>query len=326
MANLWNDVTNRVMRLAGQEAGRFRHDYIGTEHLLMALLRMHECAAAKALAARGIDLRHVRLESERVVHPGPEGLHLPRVLPLTPRARQALRHAVEAADALGKADVDTGHVLLGLVREGEGLASQVLRSLGVLGPAGAYEQLRDEVAHHNEAFQSGPSPAPVRLVEEGEVDVPIVIGGNLVHGETASDPARGVVWRRVERAMWRATMWAAPLSLFLLVFARSYEVFSDYGLYTATLLPAVLFAVLVGRAAFIEYRRATAAVRQGGEDLDADRFAHLRDELKQAIQTRFGQLDDAARQRLQAWDRERLAELGKRLPDAKSLGELGLGE
>ena len=126
--------------------------------------------------------------------------------------------------------------------------------------------------------------------------------------------------------MLRTTMWAGPLSLFLLVFARSYEVFFDYGLYTATLLPAMLFAVLVGRAAFVEYHRATAAVRQGGEDLDADRFDHLRDELKQAIQTRFGKLDDAARQRLQTWDRERLREASKRLPGAKSLGELGLDE
>src|SRR5262245_25007058 len=167
MAKLWNDVTNRVMRLADQEARRFQHEYIGTEHVLMALLRMHGCAAAKALGARGIDLRHIRLEVEKVLPFGPDRPRLPRVLPLTPRARQALRNAVEAADALGKADVDTGHLLLGLVREEEGLAGQVLRVLGVLGPAGSFEQLRDEVAHHAEAIQSEPAAQPVRMVAEG---------------------------------------------------------------------------------------------------------------------------------------------------------------
>src|SRR5262249_55099564 len=110
MAKLWNDVTNRVMRLAEQEARRFQHEYIGTEHVLMALLRLHGCAATRALAARGIDLRHIRLEVEKIVQYGPERPRLPRVLPLTPRARQALRNAVEAADALGKVDVDTGHL------------------------------------------------------------------------------------------------------------------------------------------------------------------------------------------------------------------------
>jgi ATP-dependent Clp protease ATP-binding subunit ClpC len=145
MANLWNDVTNQVMRLANLEADRYRHEYIGTQHLLLALLRLPDHAAARALAARGIVLLHVRRELEEVVQHGREHGRMPRVRPLTPRAKAALEHAVALAHVLGKADVDSAHLLAGVAHDLEGVAGQILRDLGFTGAKEQVSAFTDKV-------------------------------------------------------------------------------------------------------------------------------------------------------------------------------------
>ncbi|OGX44194.1 MAG: hypothetical protein A3H41_04010, partial [Omnitrophica WOR_2 bacterium RIFCSPLOWO2_02_FULL_45_28] len=119
-----------VIILAKEEARRFNHDYIGTEHILLGLIREGEGVAAAVLEKMGLDLQTIRLEVEKVVQPGPTTQILGDI-PFTPRAKKALELAAEEARALGHNYIGTEHILLGLIREGESVASQVLLNLGL---------------------------------------------------------------------------------------------------------------------------------------------------------------------------------------------------
>src|SRR5690242_18419006 len=115
MANL-TDAARRAMRLANEEARRFNHEYIGTEHVLLALLREGSGLGAKILASLGVELRMVRLEVEKIVQAGPGTVTLGQ-LPQTPRVQRALAFAAEEAHALRHHFLGTEHLLLGLLRE-----------------------------------------------------------------------------------------------------------------------------------------------------------------------------------------------------------------
>lgn len=119
-----------VMELAKQEAYRFNHEYIGTEHILLGLLREDSGVAANALKDLGVDLGIARIEVENIICFGPDLVTIGK-LPRTPRARNAIAFAIEEAKALGDREVGTGHLLLGLIREKEGVAAQVLMNLGL---------------------------------------------------------------------------------------------------------------------------------------------------------------------------------------------------
>jgi ATP-dependent Clp protease ATP-binding subunit ClpA len=117
-----------VMALAREEARNLNHNYIGTEHLLLGLIREREGVAAKTLTNLGIELEKVRKAVEFTIGRGdraPDG-----DIGLTPRARKVIELAVEEARNLGHHYIGTEHLLLGLVREGEGIAAGVLESLG----------------------------------------------------------------------------------------------------------------------------------------------------------------------------------------------------
>ena len=118
------------MSLAGEAARKLNHEYIGTEHQLLGLLEESHGVGANVLTRLGIDLRRVRLEVEKIVQPGPDMVTSGK-LPLTPRAKKVTEFAVEEADALGHTYVGTEHLLLGMLREVEGVACQVLNNLGV---------------------------------------------------------------------------------------------------------------------------------------------------------------------------------------------------
>jgi ATP-dependent Clp protease ATP-binding subunit ClpA len=118
----------RVVVLAQEEARMLNHNYLGTEHLLLGLVREGEGVAARALESLGISLQAVRQQVEEIIGQGqqaPAG-HLP----FTPRAKKVMELAQREADDLGHNYVGTEHLLLGLVREGEGVAAQVLVKLG----------------------------------------------------------------------------------------------------------------------------------------------------------------------------------------------------
>ncbi len=120
----------RVIKLARKEADNFNHPYVGTEHLLLGLIALGEGVAVSVLERLGISLEAVRLEVEKAVGQGPETKLVGNV-PFTPRSKKVLQLAVAEAQALNHAYVGTEHILLGLLREGEGVAAQVLRNMDV---------------------------------------------------------------------------------------------------------------------------------------------------------------------------------------------------
>ena len=119
----------RVLTLAQEEAQRFNHNYIGTEHLLLGLVREGDGVAAKVLANLGVELTKVRSAVEFIIGRGDRAIT--GDIGLTPRAKKVIELAVDEARRLNHHYIGTEHVLLGLVREGEGIAASVLESLGV---------------------------------------------------------------------------------------------------------------------------------------------------------------------------------------------------
>src|ERR687896_1592055 len=119
----------KVLQLAQEEAQRFNHNYIGTEHLLLGLVREGEGVAAKVLANLGVDLNKVRSAVEFIIGRGDRTVT--GDIGLTPRAKKVIELSVDEARRLNHHYIGTEHLLLGLVREGEGIAAGVLESLGV---------------------------------------------------------------------------------------------------------------------------------------------------------------------------------------------------
>lgn len=130
MFNRFTERARKVIVYAKEEARRFNHDYIGTEHLLLGLIREGEGVAAAVLQKLGLDLETIRLEVEKLVQPGPQTQVLGDI-PFTPRSKKALELSAEEARALGHNYIGTEHLLLGLVKEGEGMAYRVLLNLGL---------------------------------------------------------------------------------------------------------------------------------------------------------------------------------------------------
>src|SRR5438045_1945751 len=130
MYERFTDRARKVMQLANQEAQRFNHEYIGTEHILLGLIKEGSGVAANVLKNLDVDLRKVRLEVEKIVHPGPQTLTAGK-LPQTPRAKKVIEFAIEEARHFDHNYIGTEHLLLGLIREEEGVASQVLMNLGL---------------------------------------------------------------------------------------------------------------------------------------------------------------------------------------------------
>ncbi len=130
MFNRFTERARKVILLAKEEAKRFNHDYIGTEHVLLGLVREGEGVAAAVLANLGLSSEKVRMEVEKLVKAGPSTLVSGDIL-FTPKAKKVMELAMDEAVALGHNYIGTEHLLLGLLREGEGIASQVLMNLGL---------------------------------------------------------------------------------------------------------------------------------------------------------------------------------------------------
>ena len=128
----FTDRARKVMQLANQEAHRFNHEFIGTHHILLGLVKEDSGVAAYVLKKLDIDLRKIRLEVEKVIQHGPGGEQVVRGrLPQTPRAKKAIEYSIEEARGLNHTYVGTEHLLLGLLREEESVAAQVLMNLGL---------------------------------------------------------------------------------------------------------------------------------------------------------------------------------------------------
>src|SRR5260370_21856515 len=130
---MMNDFTPRaqqVLALASKEAERFNHNYVGTEHLLLGLIKLGQGVAVNVLQRMGLDLERVRMEVEKHVGSHPE-TNMIGNFPYTPRVKKVLALAGKEAKALNHSYVGTEHILLGLLREGEGVAARVLKNLEV---------------------------------------------------------------------------------------------------------------------------------------------------------------------------------------------------
>jgi len=153
MYERFTDRARKVMQLANQEAHRFNHEYIGTEHILLGLVKEGSGVAANVLKNLDVDLRRIRNEVEKLVQSGPDMVTLGR-LPHTPRAKKVLEFSMEEARNLNHNYVGTEHILLGLLREQEGVAAQVLMNLNM-----KLDDVREEVLNLlGHGLEGGESP------------------------------------------------------------------------------------------------------------------------------------------------------------------------
>jgi ATP-dependent Clp protease ATP-binding subunit ClpC len=173
MFERFTDKARRVVVLAQEEARMLSHNYIGTEHILLGLVHEGEGVAAKALEALDIHLEAVRLQVEEIIGKGQQAL--PGHIPFTPRAKKVLELSLRESLQLGHDYIGTEHILLGLVREGEGVAAQVLVRLGA-----DLNRVRVEV---------------IKLVHGGQGEAERVVGPR------PGPPIREVLFREVQGAL-----------------------------------------------------------------------------------------------------------------------------
>ncbi len=158
MFERFTDRARKVMALANQEAQRFNHDVIGTEHILLGLVKEGSGVGATVLKNFDVDIKKLRLEVEKHVKSGPDMVTMGK-LPQSPRAKKVIEYAIEEARALNHNYVGTEHILLGLLRESEGIAAQVLISLGL-----KLEDVRQEILNLLGAgVDGGPATLDMKL-------------------------------------------------------------------------------------------------------------------------------------------------------------------
>src|SRR5687767_9461193 len=162
----------QVLALARKEADRFNHNFVGTEHLLLGLIKLGQGVAVNVLQKLGLDLETVRMEVEKQVGTGPDQKMIGNI-PYTPRVKKVLSLAAKEAKALNHTYVGTEHILLGLLREGDGVAARVLKNLDV-----DIEQTRQEIlkeldpnftSQEEQPASETPEKAPEK---KGEVKTP----------------------------------------------------------------------------------------------------------------------------------------------------------
>ena len=166
----------QVLALARKEADRFNHNYVGTEHLLLGLIKLGQGVAVNVLQKMGLDLETVRMEVEKQVGSGPD-TKVSGNIPYTPRVKKVLALAGKEAKALHHSYVGTEHILLGLLREGDGVAARVLKSLDIDLERARNEVLKEldpnfEAAETDEEFESEAESAPAGNGGKKEVKTP----------------------------------------------------------------------------------------------------------------------------------------------------------
>jgi len=169
MYERFTDRARKVMQLANQEAQRFHHEYIGTEHILLGLLKQKGGVGFQVLADLGATAERITAEIEKILRDGPTPRDKGGRLPHTPRAKKVIEFAVEEARNLSHNYVGTEHLLLGLIREEQGVAAVVLMNLGVTLEAAraGVARLRPPGAQHSDypTDQMTPEPLPNLLTE-----------------------------------------------------------------------------------------------------------------------------------------------------------------
>ncbi|MGK0518868.1 MAG: ATP-dependent Clp protease ATP-binding subunit ClpC, partial [Planctomycetota bacterium] len=173
MFDRFTDRAKKVMSFARQEAMKFNHEYIGTEHILLGLVQEGSGVAANVLKNMSIDLEKIRHEVEKIVKTGPSMVTMGQ-LPFTPRAKKVLELSLEEASQLSHNYIGTEHLLLGLIRENEGIAAQVLMNLGI-----KLDEVREEVLEFLGASEGG----------DDDNDGPESSGGGGSSGSASGSPS-----------------------------------------------------------------------------------------------------------------------------------------
>ena len=219
MFERFTDRARRVVVLAQEEARLLNHNHIGTEHILLGLIHEGEGVAAKALESLGISLEAVRAQVEEIIGQGqsaPTG-HIP----FTPRAKKVLELSLREALQLGHNYIGTEHILLGLIREGEGVAAQVLVKLGA-----DLSRVRQQVIQLLSGYAGGVGaggrtrlvrmtvPADIRETEEQLAQVrakkEAAIDANDFEGAAGLRDQERQLWRRLTE---RERAWTAEVDL-----------------------------------------------------------------------------------------------------------------
>jgi ATP-dependent Clp protease ATP-binding subunit ClpA len=199
MFERFTDRARRVVVLAQEEARMLNHNYIGTEHILLGLIHEGEGVAANALEGLGIDLGAVRYEVEGIIGQGqtaPSG-HIP----FTPRAKKVLELSLREALNLGHNYIGTEHILLGLVREGEGVAAQVLQKLGA-----DLNRVRQEVIKLLAGYTTGKAESIDLSEEEIEILRDLAEGTSKTKIAQKLGLAREELKSRLERVAQKLTV------------------------------------------------------------------------------------------------------------------------
>src|SRR5438034_3525676 len=196
MFERFTDRARRVVVLAQEEARMLNHNYIGTEHILLGLIHEGEGVAAEALDSLGISLEAVRSQVEEIIGQGqaPPTGHIP----FTPRAKKVLELSLRESLQLGHNYIGTEHILLGLIREGEGVAAQVLQKLGA-----DLNRVRQTVIQLLSGYTGGKEQAPGEQAGQGQGSMVLdQFGRNLTQlaRELKLDPVIGRE-KEIERVM-----------------------------------------------------------------------------------------------------------------------------
>jgi ATP-dependent Clp protease ATP-binding subunit ClpC len=182
MMNNFTPRAQQVLALARKEADRFNHNYVGTEHLLLGLIKLGQGVAVNVLQKMGLDLETVRSEVEKQVGSGPETKMVGNI-PYTPRVKKVLALAGKEAKSLNHSYVGTEHILLGLLREGEGVAARVLKNLEV-----DIERTRNEILRE---LDPNFSPGEAEAEAGGASAEPASAGGGRKESKTPALKAFG---------------------------------------------------------------------------------------------------------------------------------------
>ncbi len=193
MFERFTDRARRVMTLANQEAQRLGHDHIGTEHLLLGLVKEVSGVAAVVLREFKVDLSSARQQVERAVHGPNRDVSSHPVLQQTPRLQRVLQFAVQEAQELGQNYVGTEHLLLGLLREPEGTAAKVLSGLHL-----QLEQVREAVLRQFGRLPRSATADKQALLEQAMTDLTPMLAEESVQSQMVRAVVEGLInagWR-----------------------------------------------------------------------------------------------------------------------------------
>jgi len=163
MYERFTDAARKVMQLANQQAQRYRHEYIGTEHILLGIVEEGSGVAVTILRDLNVDPKKIRPRVEEIVQSSPDVVTMDK-LPQTPRAKKVIEYAMEEARGLNHNHVGTEHMLLGLLREQKGVAGQVLMGFGV-----RLDDVRNEIVKANVREPGAPDPREPETPTAAEV-------------------------------------------------------------------------------------------------------------------------------------------------------------